>query len=90
MFRILSFEESIEITHGCSIGPASPSENRLLAALLNDDYERFLPHLANVSFALGEVVYEFGGQLDYVYCPTTANSLAALHDGKTAQAPRWD
>jgi hypothetical protein len=31
-----------------------------------------LPQLADVSFAPGEVVYEFGGQLDYVYFPTTA------------------
>jgi hypothetical protein len=47
--------------------PAQPRENRLLAALPDDDYERLLPQLAYVSFALGEVVYEFGGQLDYVY-----------------------
>jgi hypothetical protein len=44
--------------------PATPSENRLLAALPDDEYQRLLPQLANVFFALGEVVYEFGGQLD--------------------------
>ncbi len=52
-------------------GPDQPRENRILAALPDHDYQRLLPHLSNVSFALGEVVYEFGGQLDYVYFPTT-------------------
>ena len=55
-----------------SVDPAQPRENRLLAALPNEDYENLLPQLSNVSFDLGEVVYEFGGQLDYVYFPTTA------------------
>ena len=44
------------------VGPAQPRENRLLAALSNDDYECLLPQFANVSFALGEVVYEFGSR----------------------------
>jgi len=42
--------------------PAITSENRLLAALPLDEYQRLLPQLADISFALGEVVYEFGGQ----------------------------
>ena len=41
-----------------------PRENRLLAALPPEDYERLLPQLTNVLFDLGEVVYEFGGKLD--------------------------
>jgi CRP-like cAMP-binding protein len=52
--------------------PIEPVENRLLAALPRDEYERLLPQLQPVSFDLGEVVYEFGGHLDYVYFPTTA------------------
>ncbi len=36
--------------------PATPSENRLLAALPLDEYQCLLPQLADVSFALGEVV----------------------------------
>ena len=39
---------------------------RLLAALPADEYER-LVHSWRMSFDLGEVVYEFGGHLDYVY-----------------------
>ena len=64
--------------------PIEPVENRLLAALPRDDYDRLLPQLQQVSFDLGEVVYEFGGHLDYVYFPYDSNRLFALHDGK------WD
>ena len=69
------------------VGPAQQHENRLLAALPNDDYQRLLPHLANVSFALGEVVYEFGGQPDYVYFPTTAivSLLYTMENGSSAE-----
>jgi CRP-like cAMP-binding protein len=56
--------------------PHEPVENRLLAALPSDEYERLLPRLQQVSFSLGEVVYEFGGHLDYVYFPT--NSIVSL------------
>jgi hypothetical protein len=69
------------------VEPAEPRENRLLAALPDDDYERLLPQLANVSFALGEVVYEIGGQLDYVYFPTTAivSLLYTMANGSSAE-----
>ena len=56
--------------------PNGPVENRLLAALPRTEYERLLPQLQPVSFSLGEVVYEFGGHLDYVYFPT--NSIVSL------------
>ena len=46
--------------------PIVSIENRLLAALPPDEYDRLLPQLQQVSFDLGEVVYEFGGHLDYV------------------------
>jgi CRP-like cAMP-binding protein len=51
-------------------------ENRLLAALPREEYERLLPQLHEVTFTLGEVVYEFGGHLDYVFFPT--NSIVSL------------
>ena len=53
-----------------------PVENRLLAALPADQYERLRPSLQPVEFTLGEVVYEFAGQLDYVFFPT--NSIVSL------------
>jgi hypothetical protein len=36
--------------------PTVPIENRLLAALPPDEYDRLLPQLQQVSFDLGEVV----------------------------------
>jgi CRP-like cAMP-binding protein len=55
---------------------SEPAENRLLASLPSDEYERLLPRLEPVSLSLGEVVYEFGGHLDYVFFPT--NSIVSL------------
>ena len=67
--------------------PNLPVQNRLLAALPREDIERLLPHLHDVSFALGEVVYEFGGQLDYVYFPTTSivSLLYTMENGTSAE-----
>ena len=70
-----------------SVKPNVPSENRLLAALPNDEYERLLPSLQPVSFSLGEVVYEFGGHLDYVYFPTSSivSLLYTMENGASAE-----
>src|SRR6188472_2019581 len=67
--------------------PTEPVENRLLAALPPNEYERLLPNLQQVSFSLGEVVYEFGGQLDYVFFPTTAiiSLLYTMENGSSAE-----
>jgi CRP-like cAMP-binding protein len=64
-----------------------PVENRLLAALPPDEYERLFPQLQPVSFSLGEVVYEFGGQLDYVFFPTTSivSLLYTMENGTSAE-----
>ena len=64
-----------------------PGENRLLALLPADDYERLAPSLRAVSFSLGEVVYEFGAQLDYVFFPTTSiiSLLYTMENGSTAE-----
>ena len=61
--------------------------NRLLAALPPDAYERLRPHLEPISFSLGEVVYESGGQMRYVYFPTTSHIslLYTMIDGSTAE-----
>jgi CRP-like cAMP-binding protein len=70
-----------------SVRPTAPTGNRLLDALPSDEYERLLLSLQPVSFSLGEVVYEFGGQLDYVYFPTTAivSLLYTMENGATAE-----
>jgi len=63
------------------------AENRLLAALPAAEYDRLLPQLQPVSFSLGEVVYEFGGQLDYVFFPTTSivSLLYTMENGTSAE-----
>lgn len=70
----------------------SPTDTRqvgnwLLDALPKEDYERLLNDLQPVSFALGEVVYESGGQMDYVYFPTTCHVslLYTMINGLTAE-----
>jgi CRP-like cAMP-binding protein len=54
-----------------------PNQNHLLAALLDTEFERLSPHLESVPLLLGDVLCESGGQLDYVYFPTTA--IISLH-----------
>lgn len=67
--------------------PHKALENRLLAALAPAEYERVLPQLQEVSFSLGEVVYEFGGHLDYVFFPTTSivSLLYTMENGTSAE-----
>jgi len=62
-------------------------ENRLLAALSDDDLARWLPDLEVVDAALGQVLYESGGQLSHVYFPTTCivSLLYVLEDGGSAE-----
>jgi CRP-like cAMP-binding protein len=64
-----------------------PVENRLLAALPSEEYERLRPHLQRVSFALGEVVYESGEHQGYVYFPTTSiiSLLYLTENGSSAE-----
>jgi CRP-like cAMP-binding protein len=67
--------------------PSAPIENRLLAKLPKEEYERLAPHLEQVSFALGEVIYESGGQQSYIYFPTTAiiSLLYVMENGSSAE-----
>ena len=64
-----------------------PIENRILAMLPREEYERLLPHLERVSFALGEVIYESGGQQSHIYFPTTAiiSLLYMMENGSSAE-----
>ncbi len=64
-----------------------PLGNRLLAALPAEAFERLRPDLERVSFSLGEVVYESGAQMQYVYFPTSSHIslLYTMLDGSTAE-----
>lgn len=64
-----------------------PTQNRLLAALPAEEIDRLRPNLQRMSFSLGEVVYEFAGQLDYVFFPTTSiiSLLYTMENGSSAE-----
>ena len=48
-----------------------PRQNRLLAALPEEEWAHWRPHLESVDMPLGKVLYESGGRLTHVYFPTT-------------------
>jgi CRP-like cAMP-binding protein len=64
-----------------------PVNNRLLAALPEPDLESIRADLQPVKLRLGEVVYESGAELGYVYFPATAivSLLYVLADGGSAE-----
>src|SRR6202048_3571800 len=65
----------------------SPHQNHLLAALPTSDYQRLASPLELVPMKLGEVLYESGVQLRYVYFPTTSilSLLYVLENGASAE-----
>ncbi len=62
-------------------------ENHLLAHIAADELERLLPDLELVSLKLGDVIYESGERMEYVYLPTTAiiSLLYIMENGSTAE-----
>jgi CRP-like cAMP-binding protein len=65
----------------------SPRQNHLLDALPSGDYERLASHLELIPMRLGDVLYEPGVKLQYVYFPTTSivSLLYVLEDGASAE-----
>src|SRR2546427_1139224 len=65
----------------------SPHQNHLLDALPTGDYERLVSHLELIPMRLGDVLYESGAQLRYVYFPTTSivSLLYVMEDGASAE-----
>jgi CRP-like cAMP-binding protein len=66
---------------------SSPMDNRLLAAMPPDEYQRLASSLEPVSMPLGESVYESGETQGYVYFPTSSivSLLYVLADGGSAE-----
>jgi CRP-like cAMP-binding protein len=54
-----------------------PNQNQLMAALLDAEFDRLSPHLELTTMKLGDVLYESGDKVQYVYFPTT--SIISLH-----------
>jgi CRP-like cAMP-binding protein len=61
--------------------------NLLLKSLSAEEIARLCQGVRHTTLRLGQVIYESGGLLDYVYFPTTCvvSSLYTMHDGSTAE-----
>ena len=64
-----------------------PVENRLLAMLPSEEYERLKPNLENTLFTLSQVIYESGREQRYIYFPTTSiiSLLYLMENGSSAE-----
>lgn len=64
-----------------------PKKNRLLAALPEAEWRRWLPQLEAVEMPLGQVLSESGRTLDHVYFPITAivSLLYVMENGASAE-----
>jgi CRP-like cAMP-binding protein len=64
-----------------------PLDNKLLASLPRDHFDRLLPHLSTVTLQQGVVLYESGDEVDQVYFPQFGmlSLLAVLRDGKAIE-----
>lgn len=67
--------------------PASPRQNRLLAALPKGEYVHLRQRLELVELPLGTALYESGEGLSHVYFPTDAivSLLYVMEDGASAE-----
>jgi CRP-like cAMP-binding protein len=72
---------------GTAAARRNPHHNHLLDALPPGDYERLAPHLELIAMRLGDVLYESGDRLRYVYFPTTCiiSLLYVMEDGASAE-----
>jgi CRP-like cAMP-binding protein len=62
-------------------------DNKLLASLPHDHFDRLLPHLSAVSLQQGIVLFEAGDEVDQIYFPHYGmlSLLAVLRDGKAIE-----
>jgi len=66
---------------------ASSLDNKLLAKLPRGDFETLAAHLTHVSLPQGQIVYEAGDEVDYIYFPSGGmfSLLAVMRDGKAIE-----
>jgi CRP-like cAMP-binding protein len=64
-----------------------PLDNKLLASLPRDHFDRLVPNLSTVSLQQGVVLYEPGDEVDQVYFPQYGmlSLLVVLRDGKAIE-----
>lgn len=67
--------------------PQGPSENQLLRSISAEEFARLRLISHHAVLTLGEVVYEAGAFVDYIYFPTTCvvSWLYTAQDGSTAE-----
>ncbi|MGB7926095.1 MAG: Crp/Fnr family transcriptional regulator [Pyrinomonadaceae bacterium] len=67
--------------------PNPPARNRILAALPSEDYERLAAQLAPVEMAHGELFYEAGQRIKYVYFPNNlmTSLVSQMADGENVE-----
>ena len=63
------------------------SKNKLLAALPEENWQRWKSQLTIIDLQLGQVLYESGGKMDYVYFPIDAivSLLYVLESGASTE-----
>jgi CRP-like cAMP-binding protein len=64
-----------------------PLDNKLLASLPRDHFDRLAPHLSAVTLQQGLVLFEAGDEVDQIYFPQYGmlSLLAVLRDGKAIE-----
>ena len=64
-----------------------PIENRLLAALPTNEYQRLVPHLELVKLSIHQVLYEPNEPITHVYFPHQAlvSLVTSMEDGSTIE-----
>ena len=62
-------------------------QNHLLAGVSDEELARLLPNLQPLDLPLGQVIYESGERMDYVFFPTTAiiSLLYIMENGSSAE-----
>jgi CRP-like cAMP-binding protein len=65
----------------------NPLDNKLLASLPRQDFDALRPHLTAISLLQGDVAYETGAEVDYVYFPHDGmfSLLWVMRDGKAIE-----
>ncbi|MGZ5093998.1 MAG: Crp/Fnr family transcriptional regulator [Burkholderiales bacterium] len=80
-FRARDRKRTVCVQHNCR-------QNRLLAALPREDYERLLPHLGPVPLRLGWTVHGAGAREPYLYF-LTAGIVSRLYVTKNGQSAEY-
>jgi CRP-like cAMP-binding protein len=67
--------------------PRPPTENRILAALPQEERDRLAPHLEHVDLPHSKILYDADGPIGHVYFPTGAmiSLVSQLPDGSSVE-----